>query len=204
MDDAVYAGFCSEIEKIADDAEMRTQKADRLGLKIGEDYLPGGRLASNDSSETNFVPKIAATAPPVQRPDDFGNRLKKVQKKFHSAYNKVREPAAAGGKGALYATVAANLLSGGKAKGYRGYTIPALAGAAAGVADHYAQGKKKQQEGMPKKAAIPRTSMSTFTPARQLTRGRHTGGFLSMVHKGDKLSPPTVGKKFKIPESPTE
>lgn len=208
MDLPTYISFGDELVKIAD-AGIRANMAARNGAVVGTDYLPGGELESNDPSQTNFVPKLAGKGETTEGKFDS----KKLKKKFHKAYNKHREPAGAALRGGFGGAFLGQMLTGGRLggkglaarMGLRGF---GALGAGAGLADHYAQGKKGRRRRrrrrsvlLDKTAGMP---SGTFTPARQLQRGTHTGSFERVVHKGGVLRPPTVGQKFKFPSDPTQ
>lgn len=186
--------FRDELLKIAMsvDAETRNNMAMRHEVP---DFLLEGRLASNDSKETGFIPKLGGNL-----------KLPKTKEEFQSKYRKIRKPAASMARGALVASLIANIASGGRAKqGYLGYSTPALLGAGAGLADYAAMGKKKKPSGSSDaKASVPKLAMlnsSTFTPGRALTTARNTGSFQSkLVHKGVEVQPATSGRAFRIPE----
>jgi hypothetical protein len=49
------------------------------------------------------------------------------------------------------------------------------------------------------------TGSNTFSPARALSQTRAVGSFQDkVVHKGDRIRPPTMGQNFKIPSIPGE
>jgi hypothetical protein len=203
MDRKSYESFADELKKIALDGQTRAL----LAAREGKEYLPGGQLPSNDVSETNFVPKIATKIKTPSIDEIFNKEKSKREKalkyktKFHEGYSKVREPAAAAIKGGLLSSFLGSLVHGDRPKGWS-LRRWGLAGAGVGLADYWAKGKTNPKT----KTASPLglSTMSTFSPARQLSRGRATGRLSNMVRKGDRLRPPTVGQKFSIPGSSLE
>jgi len=182
MDVQAYKAFGDELQKIAAVSLDAATRANMAG-RHGKEYLPGGELSSNHPGDTNFVPKIAAS-------DDQQG----LKGKFHKGYREARKPAAAAAKGALVGSLLANILTGGRAAGLK-YTTSALIGGGAGIADYMAVGKKK----------TAMTGSGTFTPGRSLAQSRAVGSFQDkVIHKGDRLRPPTMGQRFAIPSDPTQ
>lgn len=151
------------------------------------DFLLEGRLASNDAKETNFFPKLALQLPANKE-------------EWKKKYRKARKPAGAMAKGALTASLIANILSGGRAKaGYLAYSAPAAIGAGAGLADYLAS-KKKKIPTPPSATKVAMAGSDTFTPGRALTQGRNTSSFQDkVIHKGGELRPATIGRNFRLP-----
>lgn len=189
-----------ELIKISMDAGARATLAGKTGQ--GQTYLPGGELPSNSPTQTNFVPKLASE-------DDLGEQARDF-------YIKNRGPAVAALKGAGGALLAGNLITGGRLGGHSGLARFGLrgfglTGAGVGLADYYGQGKheeaavKVQNRINHRKASLPTAVKtanfisSTFTPARQLSEGLHTGSFEKIIHSGGRLRPPKVGQKFTFP-----
>jgi len=138
---------------------------------------------------------------------------KELKKRFHKGYNKYREPTGAALRGGFGGAFLGQMLTGGRLggkglaarMGLRGF---GALGAGVGLADHYAQGKKarRRKRGLAARDSSKTAGMpsGTFTPARQLSSGNHTGSFEKIVHKGGILRRPTVGQKFKFPSDPTQ
>ena len=67
----------------------------------------------------------------------------------------------------------------------------------------YADPKLASTSKQHKKVAM--LGSGTFTPARSLSQTRSVGNFQDkIIHKGDRLRPPTMGQKFTIPSTPGE
>lgn len=193
--------FRDELLKIAAvsvDADTRNNMAMRHEVP---DFLLEGRLESNDSKETNFIPKLG------------GKRMERVRSerdKIQEEYRKLRKPGGAALKGAFGGAFLGQMLTGGnlggqgwkKRLGLRGF---GALGAGAGLADHYAQKRYKREQRKERAAAKAKVAMvgasETFTPGRALTQGRNVGRFQDkLIHKGDRLRPATMGRNFQIPQ----
>lgn len=191
----VLKSLTNEFEKISMDAGARATLAGKTGR--GQTYLPGGELPSNDPTQTNFLPKIAQ--------DD-------LREKARDLYIRARGPTSSALKGATAGAVLGNVLTGGRLGMRTGLTrfglrASAATGAGIGLADYFAHGghiddaSKIQGRIARRKAVIPSEKIanflsSTFTPARQLSEGLHTGSFEKIIHKGGHLKPATVGRRF--------
>lgn len=190
-----FRALSREFIKISMDAGARATLAGKTGQ--GQTYLPGGELPSNSPTQTNFVPKIASN-------EDFQDRASAL-------YSKARNPAISALKGAGGGLVVGNLITGGRLGSLSGLSRLGLrafgsVGAGVGLADYYAQGKHRAGE-THRKASMPASDKlktanflsSTFTPARQLSEGLHTGSFEKLIHRGGRLKPPKVGNTFTFP-----
>ena len=175
MDLAAYISFGDELVKLALDAGTRANLADREQ----KEYLEGGELPSNTPQEVYADPKLAS----------ISKKLKKKYEKIHIPLKEMLGGAIAGG-------VLANIVTGGKAKGIK-LRAPAGAGAGVGLADYLLLKKPKKKVAM--------LGSNTFSPGRSLSQSRAVGGFQDkIIHKGDRLRPPTMGQKFIIPSTPGE
>ena len=112
-------------------------------------------------------------------------RIPTNKEDFQKVYSKGREPTAAGIRGGLAGFFLSRVASG-KLPGAAATRAMSALGAGVGVADHYAQAKKKSKTAM-------LAASSTFTPGRALTQGRATGSFHSKIkHRGDISRDPVV------------
>ena len=163
----------------------------------------------------------------LQRILAFGDELNKIAEKqitlnvpttkedASKLYKKYRDPAASMLVGGGGGTLLSRAFGGGTAEGSKGkwliWRLPAALGAAAGLGDYYAM-RPARRAGSPRMAGAKRTKSdktamvgsSTFTPARSLQQSSNVSNFHdNMIHKGDRLRPPTMGNKFKVPEPPS-
>lgn len=179
--------FRDELMKIASpDGEMRANMADRAGLRIGTDFLPGGELASNTPGKNHLTDKTAA-------PNNF-------EHKSYEKYKKIREPGGAALKGGIYGGFVGNLVQGmeGKNKTRAG----AMIGAGLGVGDWIARGKARKWA-TKAKAKEKKAALSSFSPGMAKRQSSSTGRFQDQtIHKGSPLRPTQMGHTFKIPSEP--
>ena len=202
METQVLIAFSDELQKIAGvsiDAETRALLADRMGKRLGDDYLVGGEMESNDTAETNFVPKIA--------------NAYQFESKTYKKYKKYREPASAVLKGAFPGAFLGNVL-GPERMGKNPVRAGALIGAGLGFADWVASGKarrwtdraarRRRKKRLAKLKLREKSAMigsGTFTPGRALSQSRSTGRFQDkLIHKGEILKPTKVSDTFQIPK----
>ena len=200
-----FRSFRDELQKIAGvsiDAGMRATLAERKGLRMGVEYLPGGELPSNDPSQTGFVPKIAAAS--------------ELESKAYKKYKKYREPAKATMMGALPGAWVGNLL-GPQKMGKNPARLGALIGGGVGIADWVASGRARKWTTAGRRAARreaklkavkAKTAMigsNTFTPGRAMAQSGSVGSFQDkVIHKGSRLKPLKIGQQFDVPSSPTQ
>lgn len=199
-----FRSFAAELIKSAtkaNDADIRHLISERNG----EEYLQGGRLLANSAQEAQYVRKEAKAVYSLAS----GNYDLKAHTKKNNAYQKTRDYAVTGMKGALTGLgvlTAANAIKGrfGTPKGRlaivkakRRAQIAASAGAMASLAD-----RAYRHDEFNKQAFINQTPGSTLGAAgTALSNAGKTGAFKSsIVHHSGK--PPRViqlGQKFRIP-----
>lgn len=202
--------FAVEILKIAadiKDADIRKLLSERRG----EEYLDGGRLLTNTAQEAPYLPKMASGGG-YQAPVGVaasGNYDLKAKTKKHNTYQKLRDYAATGTKGALTglgilgASNAMRGQFGSPAKGLETFRAArqarraATIGGSASVLD-----RAYRHDEFTKEAIVnPKTETPFRSPQQELSRGQETGKFESHVFHDYGKPPKTVqlGKKFRIP-----
>lgn len=202
--------FTVEMLKIAadiKDADIRKLLAERRG----EEYLEGGRLLTNTEQEAKYFPKMAGVGGGYTAPVGMsasGSYDLKARKKKDNTYQKLRDYATTGTKGALTGLGilgASNAMRGRfgspsagleAVRAARQARRVATIGASAAVLD-----RAYRHDEFTKEALVnPKPETPFRSPRQELSRGQETGKFESHVFH-DYGSPRTVqlGRKFRIP-----
>lgn len=188
-----FRSFSTEILKKAADVNIQDPAIRALkALRKGEEYLAGGQLPANAQAETGFMPKMAAS---ILVPVDVYDL--KARSKTEGPYQKIRDYATTGLRGALVGGSATKLFE--KIRGAwhpkgvapdisaKGYLGAAAVGAGLSLADKAYRRHQAKKNGLLKKAML---NPANFSPARALQRDQQVRHFLTKVHLGYKPTPP--------------
>jgi hypothetical protein len=201
MDLRFYRSFSAELQKIAasvDDAGIRALLADRRG----EEYLQGGELPVNESVPGERTVPAGVPIAKVAAGLGYGlhNYDLKAKKKGPTGYQKARDYAVSGVKGALTggAVLAlAHNMRGGQATDIAAKSLRRAAGVGAGasLAD-----RAFRHEELKKVAVVTSQPSAPFrSPADALDRSSNVGQFENKVHQSTAKPAGLIGNKFRIP-----